>query len=279
MALSCRPAFAAASGSLMALHAPELTRAGRSAVLARRTAAGLSVRPAAPVRVGCISGVGRFWMERARRPTAGSAHRSGRARSARWLGPLAQGFQAGRAPGRRTRAARDESADAGGRAQKDSWVWATQTPGREYSRTRAGPAARILNPSPTATDGATGATRREAWVTGFDCGAGAVLLQALPHRPGGRVSTRLNARGFYAPLPCARPGRGRESLNMMKRTEHNSAARRRGELPRERGSLRLSPAIDARRRLNIRRADGAGTKALPLGPSDPRHAYLTQSHD
>ena len=24
-------------------------------------------------------------------------------------------------------------------------------------------------------------------VTGFDCGAGAVLLRALPHRPGGRV--------------------------------------------------------------------------------------------
>jgi hypothetical protein len=27
-----------------------------------------------------------------------------------------------------------------------------------------------------ATDGAICATRREAWVTGFDCGAGAVLL-------------------------------------------------------------------------------------------------------
>jgi hypothetical protein len=31
------------------------------------------------------------------------------------------------------------------------------------------------------------ATRREAGATGFDCGAGAVLLRASPRRPGGRV--------------------------------------------------------------------------------------------
>jgi hypothetical protein len=37
----------------------------------------------------------------------------------------------------------------------------------------AGPAARILSPSPDATDGALRVTRREAWVIGFDCGAGA----------------------------------------------------------------------------------------------------------
>ena len=60
-------------------------------------------------------------------------------------------------------------------------------PQQEYSRRRAGPAARILSPSPAATNGASCATRREARVTGFDCGAGAVLLRALPHRPGGRV--------------------------------------------------------------------------------------------
>jgi hypothetical protein len=62
----------------------------------------------------------------------------------------------------------------------------------------------------------------------------------------------------------------------MKRTEHNSAARRQGELTRDRGSLRLSPAIDARRRLNTRRADSTRTKIDPLGPSDPRYAYLTK---
>ena len=52
----------------------------------------------------------------------------------------------------------------------------------------AGPAARILSPSSNATNGAICATRREAGVTGFDCGAGVPALPALPHRPGGLVS-------------------------------------------------------------------------------------------
>ena len=65
----------------------------------------------------------------------------------------------------------------------------------------------------------------------------------------------------------------------MTRTEHNWAARRRGELTRDRGSLRLSPAMDAQRRLNTRRADGPRTKADPHGPSDPRYADLTRAHD
>jgi hypothetical protein len=52
----------------------------------------------------------------------------------------------------------------------------------------AGPAARILSPSPNAANGAIRAGRLEAGVTGFDCGAGAVLLRTLPHRPGGRVA-------------------------------------------------------------------------------------------
>jgi len=33
----------------------------------------------------------------------------------------------------------------------------------------------ILAPSVNATNGAFRATRREAWVTGFDCGAGVLL--------------------------------------------------------------------------------------------------------
>jgi hypothetical protein len=39
----------------------------------------------------------------------------------------------------------------------------------------AGPVARILSPSPDATNGVSCATRREEWVTGFDCGVGAAL--------------------------------------------------------------------------------------------------------
>jgi hypothetical protein len=65
----------------------------------------------------------------------------------------------------------------------------------------------------------------------------------------------------------------------MTRTEHNRAARRRGELTRDRGSRRLSPAIDAQRRLNARRADGTRTNADPVGPSDRRYAYLARSYD
>jgi hypothetical protein len=67
----------------------------------------------------------------------------------------------------------------------------------------------------------------------------------------------------------------------MTRTEHNSAARRRGELTRDRGSRRLSPEIDAQRRLtlNARRADSTPTNTDPFGPNDRRHAYLTRSYD
>jgi hypothetical protein len=63
----------------------------------------------------------------------------------------------------------------------------------------------------------------------------------------------------------------------MTRTEHNRAARRRGELTRDRGSRRLSPAIDAQRRLNARQADGTPTTAEAF--DDRRYAYLTRSYD
>jgi hypothetical protein len=57
------------------------------------------------------------------------------------------------------------------------------------------------------------------------------------------------------------------------------AARRRGELTRDRGSRPLSSAIDAQRRLNTGRADGPRTKADPVGPNDRRYAHLTRSYD
>ena len=64
----------------------------------------------------------------------------------------------------------------------------------------------------------------------------------------------------------------------MTRTDHNRAARRRGELTRDPWS-RLSSAIDAQRRLNTRLADGTRTKAHPVGPSDRRYAYVARSYD
>src|ERR1700729_3237333 len=45
---------------------------------------------------------------------------------------------------------------------------------------RAGPAARTLTPNPEATNGASCATWRGAWVIGFDCGAGVVCLRRYP---------------------------------------------------------------------------------------------------
>jgi hypothetical protein len=52
--------------------------------------------------------------------------------------------------------------------------WDFRADGRNRSTVvgGAGPAARILNLSPNATNGAICATRREAGATGFDCGAG-----------------------------------------------------------------------------------------------------------
>jgi hypothetical protein len=142
-----------------------------------------------------------------------------------------------------------------------------------------GPAARIFLLRPDATDGAICVTRREAWVTGFDCGAGAALLSGVTPRSGGRVSTSVSALGS-SPLPFrAVPTEGREGSQTMTRTEHDLAARRQGELARDRGSRRLSSAVDAQRRLNGRRADGDRTKADSFGPSDPSYTHLTRAHD
>lgn len=65
----------------------------------------------------------------------------------------------------------------------------------------------------------------------------------------------------------------------MTRTEQNLAARKRGELSRDRGSRRISPTIDAQRRLNALQADGTRTNADPFGPNDRRYAYPARSSD
>jgi hypothetical protein len=65
----------------------------------------------------------------------------------------------------------------------------------------------------------------------------------------------------------------------MTSTPRDDAARRRGEVSRDGVGRRLSPAIEARRRLNAHRRWTAGTSARPVAPRDPRYDYLTQSHD
>ncbi len=136
----------------------------------------------------------------------------------------------------------------------------------------------ILTPSPNATDGAFRATRREAWVTGFDRGAGVLLygryatgpVASSPISLNARVLALFLARGFH---------RGTEGVKAMTHTEHDRAARRRGELSRDHGSWRVPLAIDAQRRLTARSARDNRTNPDPAGPSDPRFAYLTRTYD
>ena len=97
------------------------------------------------------------------------------------------------------------------------WVGSHNARNRSTVDIGAGPAARILSPSPKATNGAVRATRRGARVTGFDCGAGgglstARLPRARRHRP-----YPDNARRFWRPSSCATPIEGREEL------EHHDA--------------------------------------------------------
>ena len=145
----------------------------------------------------------------------------------------------------------------------------------------AGPAARIPGPSPNATNGAIScATRREAWVTGFDCGVGVGGDLNGPYPPVRRSRPYLVERsGVLALFPPREPNRGTGRPKSITRPENNRTARRRGELDRDRGSRRISQAVDALRRLNARRAASTRTTADPLGPSDPRHARSDQDED
>jgi hypothetical protein len=56
------------------------------------------------------------------------------------------------------------------------------------------PCSGILTPSPNATDGAFRATRREAWVTDFACGAGALLHERYSTGPVAAFPISLHAR-------------------------------------------------------------------------------------
>jgi hypothetical protein len=65
----------------------------------------------------------------------------------------------------------------------------------------------------------------------------------------------------------------------MTSIKRDVAAREQGELNRTSVGRRLSPAIDARRRLNGRRPDSPWIGARQVGPRDPRYEYLTHAHD
>jgi len=65
----------------------------------------------------------------------------------------------------------------------------------------------------------------------------------------------------------------------MTRTEDDGAVRRRDERSRDRGSRRVSSVVDVQRRLTARAVREARTEAEPVGPSDPRYAYLARTYD
>ena len=55
--------------------------------------------------------------------------------------------------------------------------------------------------------------------------------------------------------------------------------RKRRELDHDRADRGLLTAADALRTLNARAADDRRNRTRPVGQSDPRYSYLTQSHD
>ena len=65
----------------------------------------------------------------------------------------------------------------------------------------------------------------------------------------------------------------------MTHTEHDRAARRRGELARDHQSRRVPLAIDAQRRLTARSGREKRTELDLAGPSNPRYTYLTRTYD
>jgi hypothetical protein len=65
----------------------------------------------------------------------------------------------------------------------------------------------------------------------------------------------------------------------MAGTKRKDLARKRGELSHDGAGRRLSPAIDARRRLNAHQRGAGGSSTSHIGPRDPRYDYLIRSHD
>jgi hypothetical protein len=65
----------------------------------------------------------------------------------------------------------------------------------------------------------------------------------------------------------------------MAGSKRNDMAHKRGQLSHDGVARRLSPAIDARRRLNAHQHGARGSSVSHFGPRDPRYDYLTRSHD
>lgn len=140
----------------------------------------------------------------------------------------------------------------------------------------SGPAARILNPSPNATNGATCATRREAWTTDFDCGAGPVPLPGVtpPVRWSRRYPRTLEGLLALPREPNGETGR----LKTVTHRTRDFLERRRDELNRDRGSRLLTQAVAAQRRLDAQRADMFRVEVLTeTSGRDPKAVFTKRS--
>jgi len=138
----------------------------------------------------------------------------------------------------------------------------------------AGPAARILGLGPNAVNGAI--VRPEA-------GGGRRGLLVLTAGPVGVTSTGPTPPWWSRPCLVERSGvlgpltfrahamEGPGGLRAMPRAPEDWAARRRGELDRDRGSRQFSQAVDAQRRLNAWRPANTRTKADAFSSSGPGH--------
>lgn len=181
-----------------------------------------------------------------------------------------------------------QSGPGGGRGSADSWlevgaellrfgcviaVNGSTVVGELALRPGFSPQARV---PPTARCASRGGRPGLLVLTaGLACRSAGVTPPARWPRP-----NPVERAGGSRPLPLRVVStEGWEGWKTVTRTEQDRAARRRGELARDRGSRRVSSAIDAQRRLHARRERGTPTKADPVGPSDPRYAYLTRTYD
>jgi len=73
------------------------------------------------------------------------------------------------------------------------------------------------------------ATRREVWVTGFDCGAAAVLLRELPH-PARWSSPGLIERAWVLALCQQREREGLATMTQAQRNRTRAEAESRGDV-------------------------------------------------
>jgi hypothetical protein len=91
----------------------------------------------------------------------------------------------------------------GDEPEETFWGLRTQAPAIGVQSNTSWPCGQDSHLTPECHRRRKRATRREAWVTGFDCGAGDLLQRRLPHRPVGVARSDFTLGGS-SPLPSGR---------------------------------------------------------------------------